>query len=261
MAWLYRRPSQAGSLSCCLFDLAFPEHMQIFVRSIHSHAAPLLLLALLPMASLSQSAGSAEKSGATQDNRSVEDSLRSWLPPALTNHSRWSFEFAVGIIGDTTPGDYLSMGFDRYDGPGSGLTYNFTAAYQVHEFDWKIGKRRLQPALEIPFMLTLVDEDSGNVIPDFNLGLVARWRDFPWNRYVYTTFAVGAGLSYSSEVWTADNGRHPGDSGCRLSSRWPCPDTRGTNWSCSSTISREARSLTREASTRGALATGYCCRR
>jgi hypothetical protein len=137
--------------------------------------------------------------------------LRSWLPPALTNHSRWSFEFGVGIIGDSTPGDYLSLGFDRYDGPGSGLTYNFTAACEVYAFDWRIGKRRLRPAIEVPFMLTLVDEDDGEVIPDFNLGTVVRWRDFPWNRHIYTTFAVGVGLSYSTELWTADIGRHPGD--------------------------------------------------
>ena len=140
------------------------------------------------------------------------DPLATWVPASLDEtRSKWAFGFSVGIIGDTTPGDYLAFDFDRLDGPGSGFTYNVTAAYRLHAFNWKVGQRRLQPEIELPFMLTLVAQDDGNVIPDLNGGVMVRWRDFPWNRYVYTTFAIGAGLSYSFRVWEADYARHPGE--------------------------------------------------
>ena len=136
----------------------------------------------------------------------------SWLPERLKTRSRWSFQFGVGIIGDTTPADYLDAGFNALDGEGQGLTYNFTVAYQFYEFDCRLGPLQLKPQLEAPFMLTLVDENTGDLFPDFNLGVVLRWRDFPWNRFLYTTFAIGPGISYSTRVWEADRQRHPEDS-------------------------------------------------
>jgi hypothetical protein len=39
---------------------------------------------------------------------------------------------------------------------------------------------------------------------EFDLLLVARWLTFPWNRYIETTFAVGNGLSYSTEKATLE---------------------------------------------------------
>jgi hypothetical protein len=39
---------------------------------------------------------------------------------------------------------------------------------------------------------------------EFDLLLVARWLTFPWNSYIETTFAVGNGLSYSSEKATLE---------------------------------------------------------
>ena len=187
--------------------------MRILLRSLHLRlvAFAALVLAIDVNSACGQTPDPIRRDETNLESGSRNAQLRSWLPPALTNHGRWSFEFGVGIIGDSTPGDYLSLGFDRYDGEGSGLTYNFTAAYEVYAFDWKLGSRRFRPAIEIPFMLTLVDEDDGEVIPDFNLGAMVRWRDFQWNRSVYTTFAVGAGLSFSTELWTADIGRHPDD--------------------------------------------------
>ena len=152
---------------------------------------------------------------ATEQQRSGQgdsSQLTEWVPESLKQtRSKWAFEFAVGIIGDSTPGNYLELGFDRFEGVGEGLTYNLTAAYRLHEFNWKAGHLRLQPEIELPFMLTLVDQNRGGVVPDLNAGVMIRWRDFPWNRYVYTTFAAGAGLSYSFRVWNADYSRHPGD--------------------------------------------------
>lgn len=124
---------------------------------------------------------------------------------------RWSFSVGVAVISDTRVHDYFTLNYKDFDGPGSGLTYNVTAAYRLREFDWELWKFRVQPQLELPFMLTLVDEDDEPMFPDYNLGLKFRWRNFPWNRYLSTTFAIGGGLSYSSRIWTADRRRHEGE--------------------------------------------------
>lgn len=134
------------------------------------------------------------------------------VPEEAKTHGKWAFEFGVGIIGATTIPDWLRFNFVPLKGPGEGVTYNFTATYRLNEFDWRLGHARLQPDLELPFMLTLVDQRVGGLTPDINLGLVFRWRDFPWNHYVYTTFAIGGGLSYSFPSWTGDEQLHPEDS-------------------------------------------------
>lgn len=175
----------------------------------------LLRLAVLMTAGLCTPLPSKGLDVAAKDQGAAEvksGELKEWAPQALKEtRSKWAFEFGVGIIGDSTPGNYLELGFDRFDGPGKGLTYNLTAAYRLHEFNWKAGRLRLQPEIELPLMLTLVDQNVGGLIPDVNAGAMIRWRDFPWNRYVYTTFAAGAGISYSFRVWTADYSRHPGE--------------------------------------------------
>lgn len=134
---------------------------------------------------------------------------------------KWSFEFGVAAISDNTPNDYYKLDFDRLEGPGSGYTYNFTIARTVVDFDWKVWGVHLRPQIEVPFRLTLVDQKEGGLLPDVNLGLAFRWRNWPWNRWLQMTFAVGAGLSYSSPVWTADLQRHPGEDRSEL--KWWMP--------------------------------------
>jgi hypothetical protein len=138
--------------------------------------------------------------------------LAEWVPEVLgKTQSRWAFEFGIGIIGANSLQDHLELNFDSAQGAGAGLTYNLTTSYRFHQFNWRAGKVRLQPEIELPFMFTLVDQDNGELIPDLNGGVMIRWRDFPWNRYLYTTFAIGGGLSYSFRVWDVDYARHPGE--------------------------------------------------
>jgi hypothetical protein len=122
----------------------------------------------------------------------------------------WAFQFGVSIISDNTLRDYFNGNFKRLFGPGGGLTYNLEIARRLKRYDWTIGQVHLHPEWEMPFRLTLVGDRVQGVIPDVNLGFRFRWRDFPWNRYLATTMAVGGGLSYTFEVWTGDFQRHPG---------------------------------------------------
>jgi hypothetical protein len=128
----------------------------------------------------------------------------------------WSFEFGVGVIMDNSPSDYFDGDAARLTGPGGGVTYNFKAARQCVEFDWQIASIHLRPQIERVAMLTIVDENSGRVVPDLNVGLVLRWQDFPWNPWLRTTLAAGPGFSYSFQIWEADKQRHPGEDRSRL---------------------------------------------
>ena len=138
------------------------------------------------------------------------------VPLAVKERGKWAFELGVGIISDDTPLEYLYADFDRFEGSGEGYTYNFTASYQIHEFDWRTSESRFQPTLELPFMLTLVDQNVGGLVPDVNFGVLFRWRDFPWNHHVYTTFGIGGGLSYAFDDWQADIERHEGEDRSKL---------------------------------------------
>ena len=82
---------------------------------------------------------------------------------------------------------------------------------RVYQFHWNVGAVTLRPEFEVPARITLVDENTGRVIPDLNIGFILRWRDFPWNKYLRTTLAAGPGFSYSFQVLTADYQRHPED--------------------------------------------------
>lgn len=186
-------------------------------------AAPLLLgsvlltyaptaraeLASLKPGALLAAAGIEESSPAPAESESTFQRVAEAMWPAEKSSGLWSFEFGVGVISDNTPNDYYKFSFDPLEGPGSGYTYNFTVARQIAEFDWKVGGAHLRPTIEVPFRLTLVDQQEGGLLPDLNLGVAFRWRNFPWNRWVAMTFSVGAGISYSSPVWTADIQRHP----------------------------------------------------
>jgi len=163
--------------------------------------------------------------GGTADSQTATNTtpvdLKPKPPPGVVqgmavNDRLWSFEFGVGVISDNTPADYLEGDIERLDGPGGGLTYNFTFSRQCSEFDWRIGRIHLHPQWERVAMLTIVDENTGRIIPDLNVGLVFRWQDFPWNRFVRTTLAAGAGFSYSFQIWTADKQRHPGEDRSRI---------------------------------------------
>jgi hypothetical protein len=175
-------------------------------------------VALLTAALLATEPASAQSDNwnYAEDPRPEPSGLWEGIPAAVKQRGRWAFEFGWGVIGDTVPADYYTGEFDRFEGRGEGYTYNFTLSYQLQEFDWRAFGCRLQPALELPFMLTLVDQNVGGVVPDANLGLLFRWRDFPWNRWLYTTAGVCGGLSYAFDNWEADVSRHPGEDRSQL---------------------------------------------
>jgi hypothetical protein len=43
------------------------------------------------------------------------------------------------------------------------------------------------------------DNRNNENVAEFCLYFMLRWRNFPWNRYIATTFAVGEGISYATD--------------------------------------------------------------
>ena len=138
------------------------------------------------------------------------------VPDAVKERSKWAVELGIGVIADSNAAEFHTGGYEEHEGPGEGMTYNATVSYQIHEFDWRTKNARFQPTVELTFMLTIVDQDTGGTVPDVNFGALFRWRDFPWNHYIYATCGVGGGLSYSFDDWQADIDKHPGEDRSQL---------------------------------------------
>jgi len=179
-----------------------------------SSAPPLLTGARLSLAGILMPADEADEAELRPDTRAPFTSKSIWrdlFACDVPADRLWSFEFGVGVISDNTLADFSDGKLTKLQGPGGGITYNFTVTRRIHQFRWNIGPVTLRPEIEVSGRLTLVDENTGRVIPDLNIGLVLRWRDFPWTKFLSTTLAAGPGMSYSFQPWTADYQRHPED--------------------------------------------------
>jgi hypothetical protein len=69
--------------------------------------------------------------------------------------------------------------------------------------------------------LEIVNENGRDPFLDYNASIMVRWVDFPWNKYVKTSFAMGVGLSYSSKVYLMDRQLHPNSDRSHLKINWP----------------------------------------
>jgi hypothetical protein len=133
----------------------------------------------------------------------------------------WSVQLGVAFITQNNIGQILSGEIEPARGDAGGQLYSLTLTWTARRFenpcDWNI----LRPHLEPYLTLTLVDENRRPLFPDYNGGVGVRLVDFPWDRWVKTTFFTGIGLSYSSYVYTIDRERHPGQERSHLKLDWP----------------------------------------
>lgn len=151
--------------------------------------------------------------------RTGDDSLR--VEPGTGLARNWSVQLGVAIISQNNMGEILSEGYERAEGEAGGQLYSLTFNWVAHRFEIPCQGRILTPQFEPYLTFTLVDENGRSVFPDYNGGVGFRWVDFPWNRWVKTTFFMGIGLSYSSHVYTIDRLRHFGEERSHLKFDWP----------------------------------------
>lgn len=143
------------------------------------------------------------------------------VEPAAISDRNWSVQTGVAVISQNNLGQMLSGEFDRAQGDAGGQLYSVMVNWTAHRFEIPFRKRILRPRFEPYFNFTLVDENRGPAFPDYNGGVGFRWVDFPWNRWVKTSFFMGLGLSYSSHVYLIDRLRHAGEERSHLKLDWP----------------------------------------
>jgi hypothetical protein len=76
------------------------------------------------------------------------------------------------------------------------LAYTLAPTNPISQFLWYI-RSRFQLAGNVAYRR---DEEANNDILELDLYFMLRWRNFPWNRFVATTFAIGEGISWASQV-------------------------------------------------------------
>lgn len=111
---------------------------------------------------------------------------------------QWSWLLYRGFTSDNTLGQILG---GRFHYIGEDL-YSLELGYRLAEDNFF--RRLLGPLVSAIEITGNVSYRVGGGNPQNILELVPyiafRWEQFPWNNYVYTTVAIGEGVSYVSEV-------------------------------------------------------------
>ena len=142
-------------------------------------------------------------------------------PPEPGFFDHWSFEYGVAFITSQNIEELMGGDLNIDDGPAGGEIHYFTASRLLSEPEWYWFGKSFHPSLELPFTLGLVNENGNSPFASYSVSFVTRWRDFPWNEHVRTSFATGIGLTWSSEVYAMDAQRHPDDDRSRWKFNWP----------------------------------------
>lgn len=141
----------------------------------------------------------------------------------------WAYEIGCAFITSNKIEEILFQPGKIHveSGREGGEIYTLTASRRLGELRWEIGDCVFHPQMEMPLTLEIVKEPRGSAFPDYNAAFVMRWIDFPWNRYVETTFAMGVGLSYSSKIYAMDRFTHENMDRSHLKIHWPLQWTFG----------------------------------
>ena len=103
------------------------------------------------------------------------------------NPAPWALTLYGGVYTDNTLGGVFSFHLDPKD--------SYIGVLAVSREIWALTKH-IRFEIEGQVGKHFAGQDHW----ELNALLVGRWVTFPWNDYVYTTFAVGEGLSWATEV-------------------------------------------------------------
>jgi len=134
---------------------------------------------------------------------------------------RWAVEADVTFLSEIASHRCWTGRFNRADGDARGETYNLRLWYTLHEFDLDLYGWRVRPRLEIPATLGIVDERGRKPFRTYSLAGFLRWVDFPWNRYLHTTFGTAFGIHYTERIVRTDQERHPDEHRSHWKFYWP----------------------------------------
>lgn len=134
---------------------------------------------------------------------------------------RWGLQLGASFISRNNIGEILSGDIARAKNDSGGQAYSLSLSWVAHRFQFQSAEKSLRPQFEPYLTLTVVDETADSPFLDYNGGVGFRWVDFPWERWIRTSFFTGVGLSYSTKVFAVDRERHPGVSRSHLKLDWP----------------------------------------
>jgi hypothetical protein len=140
--------------------------------------------------------------------------------PFWRDLNRWSFQAGVGFITRSTIDELAKGEVAMARGDAAGRVYLFQASLKLAALEPRILGGRNELDIELPMVLGLVDEQV-DFFPQFSAGVTARWKTFPWNRWLATNFETGIGLTYSDQVFAIQRTRHPDRDQSRLEFYWP----------------------------------------
>lgn len=115
----------------------------------------------------------------------------------LDTEPRWSALLYYGKMTENNLGQVMRLDFSL----ANDTLYSFELGYQFRR-DNPL-RRFFQPMIStFEFManVTLLDDAVYGTIYEVNPYLAGRWNNFPWNRVIKTSIAVGEGVSYVSRV-------------------------------------------------------------
>jgi hypothetical protein len=115
----------------------------------------------------------------------------------------------------------MKLNSSRAKGDAKGKLYRIGAAYTLLDPQVSVMGRNFSPQFDLIVDVGLVDENAKSMFYDVNAGVAFRWREFPWNDYLYTNIMTGVGLSYTENVLQTERQRHPDRQRSHLKFYWP----------------------------------------
>jgi hypothetical protein len=140
--------------------------------------------------------------------------------PFWRDLNRWSFQAGVGLITRSTIDDLMVGQVGLARGDAAGQVYLLQASLKLAALEPRILGGRSELDIELPVVLGLVDERV-DFFSQFSAGIAARWKTFPWNRWLATNFETGFGLTYSGQVFAIQRARHMDRDRSHLEFYWP----------------------------------------
>ncbi len=125
---------------------------------------------------------------------------------------KWGF---MGYIGLMTGAEMYRDAIFDYGGLGPGTLYTFEVDRQLPKdnlFRKVMTTALFASTVELASNITYETDPTGPLV-EYNPYFIVRWRDFPWNRTILTTFGFAEGVSWASHnpQQEIDSENSPGD--------------------------------------------------
>ena len=166
-----------------------------------------------------------------QDNSSIQNKTNRLIAAADSNETEsrrdwlsaphWSFQAGVGWITGSTIDQILAGNSDLARREAEGRIYLLQVSYKLAQFEPGLYGHRGEMDVELPVVLGVVDERARDPFMQYSAGFTVRWKTFPWNKWLYTNFETGVGLTYSQYVLGTERQQHPTRERSHVEFYWP----------------------------------------